>query len=69
MNDSSNAVAERHSSFLKSLLDFSKEHRAAHWEGSFGSFLESVFPADPRGVSRIRRVLGQDLGLRRAGTR
>ncbi|OGA72497.1 MAG: serine protein kinase [Betaproteobacteria bacterium RIFCSPLOWO2_12_FULL_65_14] len=37
---------------LKSLSEFTKEHRAAHWAGTFGSFLESVFPADPRGIAR-----------------
>ncbi len=66
MNDSTNAVAERQSSFLKSLLDFSKEHRAALWEGSFGSFLETVFPADPRGVSRTSHQYMWDM-MRSAG--
>ncbi|HEX2565478.1 MAG TPA: serine protein kinase [Burkholderiales bacterium] len=43
---------EKHSDFLKSLLDFSKDHRAANWGGSFGSFLETVFPAEARGIAR-----------------
>ena len=43
---------DRKSGLLKSLSEFTKEHRAAHWAGTFGSFLESVFPADPRGIAR-----------------
>src|SRR5688500_16433736 len=43
---------ERKASLLKSLGEFSKEHRAAHWAGSFASFLETVYPADPRGIAR-----------------
>ncbi|HWM43586.1 MAG TPA: serine protein kinase [Burkholderiales bacterium] len=43
---------ERKASLLKSLGEFSKEHRAAHWAGSFAGFLESVYPADPRGIAR-----------------
>ena len=52
---SENAVAERpekHSDFLKSLQDFSKDHRAANWGGSFGTFLETVFPADAKSIAR-----------------
>ena len=29
-------------SLLKSLGEYSKEHRAAHWAGTFAQFLESV---------------------------
>ncbi len=47
-NDSS----ERRSSLIRSLSDFSKQHRAAHWTGSFASFLEAIFPADPHGIAR-----------------
>ena len=43
---------ERKASLLKSLGEFSKEHRAAHWAGSFAGFLESVYPADARGIAR-----------------
>src|SRR5688572_9417191 len=43
---------ERRSSLLRSLSDFTKQHRASHWAGTFASFLESVFPADARGISR-----------------
>src|SRR3989440_5751098 len=47
-NDSS----ERRSSLLRSLNDFSKQHRAAHWTGSFAQFLESILPATPAAVAR-----------------
>src|SRR4051795_6312708 len=48
-NDGNN---ERKASLLRSLNDFTKEHRAAHWAGTFGSFLEQIFPNDPRGIAR-----------------
>src|SRR5262249_11433000 len=38
--------------FLKSLTDFTKEHRAAHWAGTFAGFLEQIFPNDARGLAR-----------------
>ena len=47
-NDSS----ERRSSLIQSLSDYSKQHRAAHWTGSFAKFLEAIFPADPHGLAR-----------------
>src|SRR5687767_4552682 len=47
-----NDNSERKQSLLKSLSDFSKEHRAAHWAGTFSSFLEQIFPHDPRGLAR-----------------
>jgi serine protein kinase len=43
---------EQRASLLKSLGDYSKEHRAARWAGSFAAFLESVFPADAKGIAR-----------------
>src|SRR4051795_2161340 len=48
-NDGDN---ERKASLLRSLSDFTKEHRAAHWAGTFANFLEQIFPDDPRGLSR-----------------
>jgi len=50
-----NLVAEaprQHADLLKSLSAFSKEHRATHWSGTFASFLEGIFPADPSGLTR-----------------
>jgi serine protein kinase len=43
---------ERRTTLIRSLSEFTKQHRAAHWAGTFGNFLESVFPADARGISR-----------------
>jgi len=49
---SSTGNTGRHADVLKSLADFSKQHRAARWAGTFASFLETIFPADARGISR-----------------
>ncbi|OGA30799.1 MAG: serine protein kinase [Betaproteobacteria bacterium RIFCSPLOWO2_12_FULL_67_28] len=35
------------------MVAFSQDHRAAQWSGTFGAFLESVFPNDPRGITRM----------------
>jgi serine protein kinase len=43
---------ERRSEFLKSLVTFTKEHRSQRWTGTLSEFLERVFPADPRGMTR-----------------
>src|SRR6267142_2779046 len=43
---------ERHSDFLKSLVEFTKAHRAARWSGTLSEFLEGVFRADPKGIVR-----------------
>jgi serine protein kinase len=43
---------ERRTSLIRSLSEFTKQHRAAHWAGTFAGFLESVFPADSRGIAR-----------------
>jgi serine protein kinase len=43
---------EKRSSLIRSLSEFTKQHRAAHWAGSFAAFLEGVFPADARGIAR-----------------
>ena len=42
----------RRADFLKSLVDFTKEHRGQRWSGTLAEFLESVFPADPQGITR-----------------
>ncbi|HVL34248.1 MAG TPA: serine protein kinase [Burkholderiales bacterium] len=47
-----NGSDERKASLLKSLSTFSQEHRAAHWSGTFASFLEQIFPGDVRGIAR-----------------
>ena len=52
---------ERQASFLKSLVVFSKEHRAAHWSGTFGTFLETIFPHDPSGITRTSHQYAWDM--------
>src|SRR5256712_11189997 len=47
-----NDDSERKSSLIKSLSEFTKEHRAANWAGTFAGFLEQIFPHDPRGIAR-----------------
>ena len=39
---------EKRSSLIRSLSEFTKQHRAANWAGTFAQFLESVFPTDAR---------------------
>ena len=48
----SNERDEKRSSLMRALTDFTKQHRAAHWAGTFASFLEGVFPADARAIAR-----------------
>src|SRR5687767_13016514 len=49
----SNERDERRSNdLIRALSDFTKQHRAAHWAGTFASFLESVFPTDSRAIAR-----------------
>ncbi len=43
---------ERQEHFLKSLVEFTKGHRAAHWSGNFAEFLEKILPNDVRGIAR-----------------
>src|SRR5438067_7064488 len=44
--------SERHSDFLKSLVEFTKDHRAAHWSGTLSEFLDGVFPGEAKGITR-----------------
>jgi serine protein kinase len=37
----------RRSSFVESLSAFSRQHRAQHWEGTFGDFLSNILPPNP----------------------
>jgi serine protein kinase len=43
---------ERHGDFVKSLVAFTQQHRAAHWSGTFADFLEQVLPPNPRAIAR-----------------
>jgi serine protein kinase len=44
--------AHRRENFLKSLVAYTKEHKASHWAGPLSEFLEKVLPANPIGVAR-----------------
>ena len=48
----SNEHEDKRSSLIFALSEFTKQHRAAHWAGTFSSFLETVFPTDARGIAR-----------------
>jgi serine protein kinase len=50
--NSPGGVTQQHSDLLKSMSEYSKEHRAAHWSGPFASFLEGIFPTNPAGFTR-----------------
>jgi serine protein kinase len=43
---------ERHGDFLKSLVAFTQQHRAANWSGTFSDFVEQVLPRSPRAITR-----------------
>ena len=59
---------ERKASLLRSLNDFTKEHRAAHWAGTFASFLEQIFPNDARSLARTSHQYIWDMMRARAST-
>ncbi|HEX2829396.1 MAG TPA: serine protein kinase [Burkholderiales bacterium] len=44
--------SERHGDFVKSLVAFTQQHRAAHWSGTFADFLEQILPSNSRSVTR-----------------
>jgi serine protein kinase len=50
--NSPGGVTQQHSDLLKSMSEYSKEHRAAHWSGTFAAFLEGIFPTNPGGLTR-----------------
>ena len=52
MNPNDQTRDEQRTNLIRSLGDFTRQHRAAHWAGTFASFLETVFPADTRGIAR-----------------
>ncbi|MCB1878361.1 MAG: serine protein kinase [Chromatiales bacterium] len=43
---------QKQAKFLSSLTEFTQEHRAKRWQGSFAEYLESVLPANPAGTCR-----------------
>ena len=44
--------SSRQAKFLESLGAFSRQHRAKHWEGTFGEFLSDVLPASSVALAR-----------------
>lgn len=52
MNSETPIDASQQESFLKSLSDFTKEHRAVYWSGPLSQFLEQMLPKDPQGAAR-----------------
>lgn len=38
--------------FLDALTAFTQEHKARHWEGTFGDFVETILPANPSAIAR-----------------
>src|SRR5262245_36651556 len=62
-----NESEERRSSLIRSLSEFTKQHRAANWAGTFAAFLESVVPADARGIARTSHQYVWDMLRAREG--
>ncbi len=51
-SDIEKANSDRSSRFVQSLSNFSKQHRAKHWEGTFAEYLEQVLPTSPHALAR-----------------
>lgn len=52
MTESRSREATERSRFLTAMETFAKEHKARHWEGTFGQFLEDILPQAPRRFAR-----------------
>ncbi len=52
MNLGNSGSTEQQQSFLKSLVAFTKDHKASHWSGPVSEFLEKILPVDPKGAAR-----------------
>jgi serine protein kinase len=50
--ESGDSTSSRRSNFVESLSAFSRQHRAQHWEGTFGDFLTRVLPTSPTALAR-----------------
>ncbi len=50
--ESNGPGSTRHTSFVESLSAFSRQHRAQHWEGTFGDFLTRVLPLSSTALAR-----------------
>ena len=45
-------TSQRRENFLRSLVAYTKDHRASHWTGPLSGFLEQVLPANPHAIAR-----------------
>src|ERR1700730_3355730 len=50
--EASDTDSDRRSIFLESLSAFGRQHRAQHWEGTFGAFLTDIMPGNPANFTR-----------------
>ena len=50
--ESGNQLADQQLNFLNSLTQFTRQHRAGHWSGTFSEFMEQVLPSAPHQVAR-----------------
>jgi len=50
--ETSNTDSDRRSTFIESLSAFGRQHRAQHWEGTFGDFLHNILPTNPAAFTR-----------------
>lgn len=51
-SDIGNNATGRQSKFVESLSAFGRQHKAKHWEGTFGDFLNDVLSQAARGLAR-----------------
>jgi serine protein kinase len=51
-SDIGNSPTGRQSKFVESLSAFGKQHKAKHWQGTFGDFLNDVLPTAALGLAR-----------------
>ncbi|MDM5179884.1 serine protein kinase [Massilia sp. DJPM01] len=51
-DDPVTTAQDPHASFIDSLGDFTRQHRAGHWSGTFAQFMEQVLPRMPQQVAR-----------------
>jgi serine protein kinase len=59
--ESGDSSSSRRSNFVESLSAFSRQHRAQHWEGTFGDFLTRVLPASPAALARSSHLYIWDM--------
>src|SRR5690349_6551687 len=52
LSETSDSGSARRSNFVDSLSAFSKQHRAQHWEGTFGDFLTTIVPTNAAAFAR-----------------